>query len=194
MNISKRRKGASRRIKKVKPAPKGRKAASFPARRKAAPVWMIREKLKQRCIEYKSGSCKHCGITDGCTAIYDFHHREEDNDYTSISKLLGRYANEYNLALSIDGKLQTELDKCDLLCSNCHRKLHDKLKAECRSNGSPIWKQDKLKGRPTKTEQRSAIMKQLSLGKPIKKIAEQLELSLASVYAMIARIKADKTI
>lgn len=74
-----------------------------------------RKLLKKQCVEYKGSCCLDCGIKDDILDIYDFHHLdplEKDFDISGISKSFE--------------KIKSELDKCVLLCSNCHRKRHSK--------------------------------------------------------------------
>lgn len=66
---------------------------------------------KQRCIEYLGGYCKICGKS---TEVYDFHHRDPKTKCFEIGR-------SYYMAWE---KIVQELDKCDLLCCICHRKLH----------------------------------------------------------------------
>jgi hypothetical protein len=73
-----------------------------------------RLKLKQLALEYKGGKCQKCGY-DKCSAALDFHHRESSDKEFGLSKK--------GLTRSWE-KTKIELDKCDLLCSNCHRELH----------------------------------------------------------------------
>lgn len=64
-----------------------------------------------------------CGY-DRCPRALDFHHRDPQEKDFEIAK-----ARDYSLKK--DGeKLKRELDKCDLLCSNCHRELHHKFELE----------------------------------------------------------------
>lgn len=73
-----------------------------------------REK-KRRAIEYKGGSCQHCELRTEHYSIYDFHHTrgsDKEFDWRRLKKL------------SWD-KIMIELDKCELLCSNCHRIVHE---------------------------------------------------------------------
>lgn len=67
-------------------------------------------------IIYKGSKCIICGIKypDEPYVIFDFHHRnpkEKDFDWGKMR-------------LRSFDKIVKELDKCDLLCSNCHRKEH----------------------------------------------------------------------
>jgi hypothetical protein len=74
-----------------------------------------RQKLKVRAIEYLGNYCMSCGLAyDGDNSYaFDFHHRDpQAKDFLPASR---------NRAWK---KVQAELDKCDLLCAICHRKLH----------------------------------------------------------------------
>ncbi len=78
--------------------------------------WTVRarlhwRKLKARAVELLGGACTVCGIEDS-PAIYDFHHRDPGNKDFSISQ--GKTW----------AKIELEIQKCDLVCANCHRKLH----------------------------------------------------------------------
>ena len=68
---------------------------------------------KKMSIDYKGGKCEKCGY-DKCHAALDFHHKNPEEKDTNISLLFG-----CNIQ-----KMYDELDKCILLCSNCHRELH----------------------------------------------------------------------
>lgn len=70
-------------------------------------------KLKNMAIDYLGGKCKICGYNK-CIASLEFHHRNPEEKLFTIST---------NLNKSWDNIVE-ELDKCDLLCSNCHRELH----------------------------------------------------------------------
>jgi hypothetical protein len=68
--------------------------------------------------EFRSNlSCMICG--EDHPATLDFHHRDPKQKEFSIAKISRGYSKE---------KLKKELDKCDVLCSNCHRKLHYSLR------------------------------------------------------------------
>jgi len=69
--------------------------------------------LKIMSVKYLGGKCVKCGYNK-CVQALDFHHRNPNEKEFGI----GSYASR-----SWD-KLKPELDKCDLLCSNCHRELH----------------------------------------------------------------------
>ncbi len=83
---------------------------------KVALAQKTRTKLhKQKAIEYLGGKCMHCGGKFH-PSVYDFHHVNPSEKEGLLSKILG--------ASWI--KIQKELDKCILLCANCHRLEHNK--------------------------------------------------------------------
>lgn len=65
---------------------------------------------KVEAIRMKGGACSVCGgIFHPC--VYDFHHSAEDKEF-SPGKAGSKTA------------FFREVDKCDLVCANCHRVLH----------------------------------------------------------------------
>lgn len=64
-------------------------------------------------IEYKGGKCKRCGY-NRCYDALEFHHPDPAGKEPTFRSI--RY---WGLA-----KAKRELDKCILLCSNCHREEH----------------------------------------------------------------------
>lgn len=55
--------------------------------------------------------CQRCGY-DKCSAALEFHHRDPAEKDPSWSR-------GWSLP-----RLKKELDKCDILCANCHREVH----------------------------------------------------------------------
>jgi hypothetical protein len=72
-----------------------------------------RVKLKSKSVEYKGGRCIMCGY-DKCLAALEFHHKDSSTKCFSFS---GSHSRSWD-------NIKNELDKCDLLCSNCHKELH----------------------------------------------------------------------
>lgn len=64
-------------------------------------------------VEYLGGKCKKCGFDKYMSAL-DFHHI---NELEKDIKFKSSRQWSWN-------KLRQELDKCILLCSNCHRGVH----------------------------------------------------------------------
>lgn len=74
-----------------------------------------RHTRKAFLVVYAGGICTDCeAIYDGTNAcMFDFHHIGE--------KLFGVSGNVMEKSMD---KLRAEVDKCILLCGNCHRKRH----------------------------------------------------------------------
>ncbi len=79
-----------------------------------AAVHKRRRKIRQMAIEYKGGRCEVCGY-DRCSDALEFHHVDSSKKDFSISSK--GYTRSWT-------KVKEELDKCVLLCANCHRETH----------------------------------------------------------------------
>ncbi len=71
-----------------------------------------RQKLKEKVIAYLGGCCVACGLEDDWP-VFDAHHLDPSQKKFGIGAALGR---------RIWKEVTVELDKCVLLCANCHRK------------------------------------------------------------------------
>lgn len=74
-----------------------------------------KRKRKLWAIEYLGGVCQECKQTHH-PAVYEFHHINPTTKDRDPSKML---------SLSLQ-RLTDELNKCLLLCANCHRLIHHK--------------------------------------------------------------------
>jgi 5-methylcytosine-specific restriction endonuclease McrA len=74
--------------------------------------------IKQGAVNYKGGKCQKCGYNN-CLAALEFHHR---NPKTKDNLGTG---NRHSFSGRDWSKIKRELDKCDLLCANCHREIHN---------------------------------------------------------------------
>ena len=88
----------------------------YQKKRRSKKVVNWRKRTKRKLIKYKGSKCLICGYDKDVPPVYDFHHRDRDIKEFMISKSYGK---------SFD-KLKKEVDKCDLLCGNCHQELHYK--------------------------------------------------------------------
>ena len=65
--------------------------------------------------EYKKQlACEICGEMH--PACLDFHHKDPTTKERDISRMA-----RANFAIK---RMKEEIDKCQVLCANCHRKLH----------------------------------------------------------------------
>jgi hypothetical protein len=69
--------------------------------------------LKQQAIEYKGGACCICGYSKYNGSL-EFHHIDPSQKEFGIG----------NAKLTAFKKIIPELDKCILLCRNCHSEVH----------------------------------------------------------------------
>lgn len=74
--------------------------------------------FKQKCVEYSGGKCKICGYNKYIGAL-EFHHFNPSKKEFSISN---------SRQTSFGDRIKKELDKCILVCSNCHKEEHEKLR------------------------------------------------------------------
>ncbi len=73
-----------------------------------------RRKMKQILVKERGGKCERCTY-DKCIQALHFHHRDPDK------KSFGIAAKGHTRSLE---KAQEEINKCILICANCHRKEH----------------------------------------------------------------------
>lgn len=70
---------------------------------------------KAEAIRIKGGKCQLCGYSNNMAAL-EFHHRNPlEKKFGLDARRLSNRKWEYILK---------ELEKCDLLCSNCHSEVH----------------------------------------------------------------------
>ena len=86
----------------------------------------LREVNKKKAIAYKGGCCGNCGLSYHHAAM-EFHH------YTGTKEsMIGE------LLLSAWETIEKELNKCALLCSNCHAVEHWEEKHPGEGRYGPI--------------------------------------------------------
>jgi hypothetical protein len=77
-----------------------------------------RRNNKLKLIEYKGGHCQKCGYNKPIPGAYDFHHLNPNEKDFSIS----REGDTKSLE-----RLKIEVDKCILVCRNCHAEIHHEI-------------------------------------------------------------------
>lgn len=144
-------------------------------------VQKARRKLKEKLVEYKGGKCEMCGY-DKCIGAMEFHHLNPSEKEFQIS----------NCNIKSFKRLKQEVDKCMLLCSNCHKELHYELDLKERNKKQIIEEQNiidyeknnkrrlKVVGRISKEEvfEKTKTMTQ-------KQIAEFYNISVSSVKRIL---------
>ncbi len=79
-------------------------------------VWNAEQKAETRKLiaDARSVGCLMCGESD--PVVLDFHHRGNVKKDDHVMRMAGR-------RISIE-RVKTELEKCVVLCANCHRRVH----------------------------------------------------------------------
>lgn len=72
------------------------------------------QRFKKQCVEYKNGKCYFCEYNLYLGAL-EFHHINQDEKKFNISS---------KRRVVLSDEVKDELDKCILVCGNCHREIH----------------------------------------------------------------------
>lgn len=78
-----------------------------------------RKEIKKYAVELKGGKCQICGYNK-CLSALEFHHIDPTKKDFAIGQ---------NMKSLLNDSFKEELNKCILLCSNCHREEHEKLRS-----------------------------------------------------------------
>ena len=104
---------------------KGRKNSYICKKCANAYVSQYRRKIKEKALAYKGGKCERCGYNKS-NWFLTFHHLDpNEKDFA-----LGKYGHARSWK-----KVKEELEKCQLLCLNCHGEVHEQIEYE-NSNSS----------------------------------------------------------
>lgn len=74
-----------------------------------------RQRIKIKLVNYKGGKCQSCGYNKSVCSL-DFHHINPKDKEFSISGKIYSY-----------NKMLSEVEKCILVCRNCHGEIHEDL-------------------------------------------------------------------
>ena len=76
-----------------------------------------RKRVKLLAIDYKGGECEICGYKK-CKDALDFHHTDPNKKDFAIGQ--SGHCRSWE-------RVKEELDKCQLVCANCHREIHSDI-------------------------------------------------------------------
>lgn len=76
-------------------------------------------KIKIKMVNYKGGECERCKLKlkDTHYSVFDFHHIDPENKDPKFNRI--KYQ-KWEV-------IKKEIEKCQLLCANCHRITHAEL-------------------------------------------------------------------
>lgn len=147
-------------------------------------VALRRRRLKEKLIEYKGGECEICGYKK-CYRALEFHHIDPSQKEFKKSST--------NKAFET---LKKEVDKCILVCSNCHMEIHEQIEVENRRKYDSIKdynikryfsKNDKTQKRCKQRElDIDSIIEDIMNGLSQKEIADKYNVSVATIKRFIS--------
>ena len=73
-----------------------------------------RKEIRLKSIAHLGGKCVRCGYNK-CPEVLEFHHRNPSEKEFNISSK--GHCRSWE-------RVKKEIEKCDLLCANCHRETH----------------------------------------------------------------------
>lgn len=76
-----------------------------------------RKEIRRKAVEYLGGKCSKCGYNK-CIEALEFHHKNPTEKDFSISRK--GHCRSW-------ARVKNEIEKCDLLCANCHREIHAEI-------------------------------------------------------------------
>ena len=83
---------------------------------RANAITSIRHAIKKQLVNYKGGKCEECGYNK-CIGALQFHHLDQSiKDFDISTQYTGGHIDME--------KMYNEVDKCQLLCANCHAEKH----------------------------------------------------------------------
>ena len=81
----------------------------------AQAVTIKRRAIKQALVNLKGGKCSICGYNKSLRALQFHHLNPKEKDFA-----LTKNVKDFD-------KLKKEVEKCILVCSNCHAEIHEQL-------------------------------------------------------------------
>lgn len=139
---------------------------------RSAAVQRKRYKLKHDLVVYKGGKCEICGY-DKCEAALEFHH------LNSNEKEFGIAYKGYTRSLE---ECKKEVDKCILVCANCHREIHEEERNKdfllLKSNVCSLKKIDKI--------DKELVIKLINDGKKQLEISKVIDVSISTLKRFLS--------
>ena len=91
-----------------------------------ASVIRRRKEIRMKAINHLGGKCIKCGY-DKYPEVLEFHHKDPSQKEFNVSRK--GHCRSWE-------RVKKEIEKCDLLCANCHREIHVELKKLAASEGN----------------------------------------------------------
>ncbi len=136
---------------------------------------------KEIVLQIKGGACcTQCGYNKSLNAL-DFHHPDPAKKEFGIAKAVTRYT--WKTVGDLEDYIVEEIEKCEVLCANCHRDHHfDWERFECCR--LEIEAKSKCLKSKNKVKQDEVIALHQE-GKSVKEVATQLCCSIGRAYEIL---------
>ena len=126
-------------------------------------------KLKIDLLNYKGvNECQKCGYSDDSLCSLDFHHLEENEKEFSLRDVGSSMKGGFH-------RIAKEIDKCSVLCKNCHQKGHIDTNRFAKFKDSIFLKMRSMTEKQKKVDRDIVIdmyvnkkMKQIDISKKMK--------------------------
>lgn len=111
MNREKTRQATRNWMNKNKDEILSRRRDKYPEKKK------LRDAMKQTLVNLRGGCCFVCGYKK-CLSALEFHHTDPTKKDFTVS---------HNMKTEITQDILNEVNKCVILCANCHREVHQSI-------------------------------------------------------------------
>jgi hypothetical protein len=139
---------------------------------------------KKLCLEYKKQfDCEICGYSR-CLDSLEFHHKYDDKKF-KISRLI--IYKKWKTIYDFDEKIKDELDKCRVLCRNCHQIEHTAIAFLIANEKEIIRKSETLKDKNFINIEDVILLNNQGLDKF--EISKKLNCSSGRIYEILKAIK-----
>lgn len=138
-------------------------------------------------LEYKGSKCEICGY-DKCEASLSFHHRDPNDKVFWIGALNERITNISELK----NYIAEELDKCDVICRNCHIEKHSDIQI-FEENKEEIYNKSENYKETQRKISREDIINMYNSGVKQIDIANHFNASKGTICDIIKKWKGNQT-
>lgn len=136
---------------------------------------------KRLCLDYKNTfSCEQCGYNK-CYMALDFHHKSNKSFELADRVTTGKW----NTVSDIEEPVKKELDKCEVLCANCHRHEHFDINKFKLYENEIINKSNNLKGNFSIRVNRDKVLELHKNGYSQGDISKELSCGLSTVCEIL---------
>jgi hypothetical protein len=142
-----------------------------------------RRKDKLIYLEYKGIKCERCGY-DRCEASLSFHHKDPKLKSFDIGSLSERI----NSLSEVKDYIIKELDKCEVICRNCHLEEHKDIDFFNKYKEDIYYKVENLRKISRKVD-RNKIKELYNKGLNNKQIAKELKCARNTISEITKYLK-----